>query len=103
MKHKLSCIRRPWRRLVLSLSVSLFTLFNRYARSRARIHWVGRHDRPRRPQRALFAITFLSSFVFIRRWDFMFWSVMWGGALSLFVSLLALYQLRPRKRAHWIQ
>jgi len=51
----------------------------------------------------MFTITFISSILFLRKWEFMFWSVMWGGLLSLFVCSLAVYQLIPRKRAHWVK
>jgi len=97
-----SRIRSPWRRLVLSLSLGVLGWINKLDSSRARVHWVGRFERRRRHERVVFALLFMGSMLLLKEWQFVFWAVMWGGALSIFLSLHALYRLIPRKRYHWL-
>jgi hypothetical protein len=77
-------------------------LINRFVSHRARIHWVGGYHRPHRPERAIFAVLFLGSLVWGAQ-QYMFWSTLWGGMLSIFLNLFMLYRLLPRRRAHWVR
>jgi hypothetical protein len=96
-------IRSPWRRLILSLCLAGLGLVNRLDSRRARVHWIGRYRRPRRRERLLFLLMFLISMLTLSVRQFLFWSVMWGGVMAIFLNLNVIYWLLPRKRAHWVR
>jgi len=72
-------------------------------RPRARIHWVGHWHRPRRHERALFILIFLLSMFLLEPREYAYWSMMWGGTLSIFINLHTIYRLIPRKQYHWMR
>lgn len=87
MKEKLSRIRSPWRRLLLSLVLSAMVFIDQAKSPRSKVHWIGVHDRPRRLERALFiALLFISMFVFEPR-QYILWASIWGGGVSLYIIL----------------
>lgn len=101
-KEKLSRVRSPWHRLLLSALLLFLIFFGSFkTSSRARIHWLG--HRRRRPERALFSTIMISSIAFFELGEYMIWAVIWGGMLSIFVTLNSIYILIPRKRAHWVK
>lgn len=103
MERKLSQIISPWRRRSITVYMKSLLFLTKFAGPRARIHWVGRYDRPRRPQRVLFALVFLGSLLAFGSRQYMFWSTLWGGALAIFLNLHMIYRLIPRKRAHYVK
>jgi hypothetical protein len=103
MKQKLSRIRSPWRRLVLSLCMTSLVLINIFTSSRARIHWLGHYGRPRRRERALFLCLFLLSMLLLEAEQYLLWATAWGGALAIFINLHTIYRLIPLKRYHWLR
>jgi len=103
MKKTLCQITRPWRRQAIRVLMSFLLLLNRFNSSRAYIHWVGRYNRPRRRERALFAFLFLGTLLAAGPQRHITWLTAWGGALAIFLNLLMLYQFIPRKRAHWVR
>ena len=66
---------------------------------RARIHWVG-SSRRRRIDKWLLGALCVSVLGLWQRLD-LFWSVVVGGGLSLFLLFYGIYLAFPRKRAHW--
>lgn len=71
-------------------------------RARSRIHWMGRADRRRRPERAVFTGLFLGTLVVAGPQRHLLWATSWGGMLAIFLNMLTIYKAFPRKRAHWI-
>lgn len=72
------------------------------ASSRARIHWIGGQDRPRRPERALIAFVVYGAMIVLCPRDYATWAAFWGGGAAIFLNLYTVYQLIPRRRAYWI-
>lgn len=102
-EEKLYRIRSYWRRLAMHIFVACLSFIARHASPRARVHWLGRHHRPRRPERMLLVTLLFFSMAIFEPREYMLWSVTWGGALSIFVTLNSIYLLLPRKRAHWVK
>jgi hypothetical protein len=74
--------------------------FRRSQRLRAQSHWLGGQDgRGPRLEHLAVALWFLVAMVTLEAYDYLFWIIALGGALSLFLTLMSLYQLIPRKRA----
>jgi hypothetical protein len=104
MKHILIQVTVHWRRRLITLLCSSFVFFSRFTSSRrSRIHWVGRFNRPRRPERVLFFLLFFGSMALLEPVQFIFWAVMWGGTLAIFLNLYMVYWLIPRRRVHWVR
>jgi hypothetical protein len=78
-------------------------MINKFSSRRARAHWVGRFKRPRRYERALFILLFFGSMALLEPVQFIFWAVMWGGVMAMFLNLYAIYRLIPHKQYHWIK
>ena len=102
MRSKLARIRTPWRRRLVSLVLSAMVLAGRYRSPRARLHWVGHAHRPRRLERWLLAVLLLIAALIFEPREYLVWSIVWGGCLSLYLTLYSLLKLVPRKRYHWI-
>ncbi len=102
MEKHLHRIHVRWRRLIVSLYLSFLIFVGRHYTRRSRIHWIGAHRRPRRPERSLFAVCFLGSIFLLGSEQYILWSIMWGGMLSIFLNLYVVYRFLPRKRAHWL-
>src|SRR5688500_6603618 len=103
MREKFSRIRSPWYRLYISLLIVFFYFRDKLRSSRARNHWIGRQRRPRRYERMLTIGIILCSIAVLEPRDLAVWSIMWGGVLSIFVTIHSLYILIPRKRAHRVK
>jgi hypothetical protein len=103
MKLYLSRVLSLWRRRILTVVISILLFLSRFTSRRSRVHWIGRHDRPRRPERAVFVSFFAIAMSLLEPREYVVWSITWGSATSVFLILVTLYRLLPRKRAHWIQ
>jgi hypothetical protein len=87
----------------LRARIIFYELKQKFLRTRrARAHWVGRYERPRRPERLLFVFIFFGAMLLFEPQDYLHWSVWWGGMAAVFVSFYSLYLLAPRKRRHWV-
>ena len=70
---------------------------------RASFHWIGYHRRSLRIERHLYVLLFASALVLLEPREYVLWSISLGSATSLFLMLVTVYRLIPRKRAHWVQ
>jgi hypothetical protein len=102
MKQKLSCIRSPWGRLLITALINLLYVFGYFSGRRARVHWIG-YRRYRRRERVLTVLLFASAMLCLNPEDFAFWSTLTGGMMSIFLVLHMVYWFFPRKRAHWVR
>lgn len=57
----------------------------RYSSPRARIHWLGRHPRPRRLERSFIAFVLVGGIFVLDTHQLLLWSLGWGGLASAFV------------------
>ena len=103
MRHKLSQIKTPWRRLLITILIHGLLLIGRYASPRARIHWLGHYHRPRRLERALGLLMLLGAVLFLEPHQLVVWSTMWGGFFAIFIILYTIYRFIPCKQYHWIK
>jgi hypothetical protein len=103
MKHKLSRIRSPWRRLLVSLVLSCLVALANIQSPRARIHWVGNHARPRRLERVLFLLLLPIPILLLEPRQYLHWSLAWGSLASAFVVVYSFYKLAQRKRFQYIR
>ena len=103
MKEKLSRIRAPWRRLLVSLFLSSLVFMGRFKSSRSYMHWIGHAHRPRRLERLLSVFLLFIAMVFLEPRQYVLWCAVWGGAASLFVILQSVRKLAPRKQFHWVR
>jgi hypothetical protein len=101
MKEKLSRIRSPWRRLILSLVIAglvalsqTICLANRSPRSH--IHWLGHAMRPRRLERVFFFVVMVVAMIALETRQYMIWAMLWGGGASLFVIVKTMYLLKAK-------
>lgn len=101
MKDKLSRIKSPWRRLMISLVINCLVAFDQVRSPRRRIHWIGSHTRPRRLERAFFIVVLFAAMLTFDAHQYMVWAVAWGGGASLFVIIFALYKLVQRVTDPW--
>lgn len=93
--------------LLVRLQIRLILLwvlcsFGHGRAKRAKVHWIGRHQRAKRYDRILFIVLYFGALAVLDPLDFMMWAIMWGGGLSIFLVLYTVYRFIPRKRAHWI-
>lgn len=96
MKEKLSRIRSPWRRLLLSLVIAGLVALSKLKSPRAHIHWLGHAMRPRRLERVfLFVVMVVATIAFEPR-QYIAWAMLWGGGASLFVIVKTLHLLRVK-------
>lgn len=95
MKNKLGQIQSPWRRFLITLVIHLFVLMGQLSGPRARIHWLGHHNRPRRRERLLGALLVLGAMLVLNPHQFAFWSAVWGGFFAIFLNLYMIYRLVP--------
>jgi len=95
MKEKLSRIRSPWRRLLISILINSLVAFDQIvSRSpRARVHWVGSHARPRRLERILFMIVLFAAMFTFDAHQYILWACVWGTAASIFVIVHSIYKV----------
>ena len=96
--EKLTHIRSPWRRLLVSLFLSALVFLGQFHRPRAYVHWIGNHGRPRRLERWFFIIVLIVAMFVFKPHDYMVWGLLWGGAASFFIILYTLLTLILRKR-----
>lgn len=102
MKDKLSRIRSPWRRLLISLVINCLVAFDQVRSPRRKIHWVGSHARPRRLERAFAIVVMFVAMLTFEPHQYMAWAIAWGGGASLFVIVLTMYKLVQRITDPWI-
>jgi hypothetical protein len=104
MKQHLSCIRRTWRRLFVTVVIGALCFLNRlFAQPRRRMHWLGNQPRQRRPERAFIVLTFISAMILLEPRDFAIWAMMVGGATSCMVTVQSVRRLIPRRGEDWIK
>lgn len=96
MKDKLSRIRSPWRRLMISLVLSALVAMDQAHSPRKRVHWIGSPARPRRLERVFFIVVLFAAMLTFDAHQYVIWSLAWGSAASLFVILNTLYKLAQR-------
>lgn len=96
MKEKLSRIKSPWRRLLISLVLSALVVMDQTHSPRKRVHWIGSHARPRRLERTFFNVVLFAAMLTFDAHQYVIWALMWGSAASLFVILYTLYKLAQR-------
>jgi len=101
MKEKLSRIRSPWRRLIISLVISCLVAFDQVRSPRRKVHWIGSHNRPRRLERAFFIVVMFVAMLTLESHEYIAWSIVWGGGASLFVIIFTLYKLVQRTTDPW--
>jgi hypothetical protein len=102
MKRRLSRIRTPWRRCLVRTAVSTLCILNRFTHPPARFHWIA-PSRARRLERPLFGLLLISALVLLEPHEFVLWSAIGGGGISIFLVLYMLYRFFPRKRAHRVR
>ena len=102
MEQTLKRIQTPWRRRLITSLINFLLWLSLVRGPRAQAHWIGRANRRRRPERLVYLGILVISFLLVEPHQYMFWSVMWGGTLSIFLNLHTVYRFLPRKRAHWI-
>lgn len=82
--------------LILRLLVLLVSYRLSKLSPRARAHWMGRTNRPRRPERAFMVFTFLGAILFLPAEQLLLWSVGWGSIVSLFVIVRSVAMIAQR-------
>lgn len=97
MKYKLSSIRSPWRRRLVSLFISLLVLLGKLQSRRARIHWVGNAGRPARPERLFFFILFFVPLGGLEPRLYLRWCLFWGLFFALFTLVETVRIIAPRR------
>jgi len=102
MKRKLSQIRTPWRRRLITFLVNVLVFLGRHSSIRARVHWLGRQQRPRRLERLLGMFLILGAMLILEPRQLALWSIIWGGFFAISLNLYTVYHLIPRKQYHWI-
>lgn len=102
MRDRLSRIRSPWRRCLLHIYLTSLIFATKYTSARARIHWIGGHGRPRRPERALGFFLIFGGMLALETQQYLLWSITLGGGLAIFLNLYTVYRLIPRKQYYWI-
>ena len=95
-------IRSRWRRLIFKALLSCLVVYDKHKPRRAKVHWIGRHRRPRRLERALGLFVFCGGFIFLELNEYLIWAAWWGGMASAFVIWRSFYKLKPRKQYHWV-
>lgn len=85
MKYKLSCIRSPWRRLLIALLVNSLLIIAGFRSPRSYAHWLGNRSRPPRIERPFFVIVFFGAMLLLETHQYLLWSIIWGVGFSLFV------------------
>lgn len=95
MKLHLSRIRSPWRRRLITWLLVGLHRSERFARRRARIHWVGNAHRPRRLERVLFLVLVPVAALVFEPQQYLWWAVGWGGFFALAINLYLILQLMP--------
>jgi hypothetical protein len=98
MSSQFSYIHTKWRRLAVKVLISCLLLISHLTRARARIHWIGGHGRPRRPERALMCLLIFGGMLTFETHELMTWSIMMGGGLAIFLNLYTVYRFVPRKQ-----
>lgn len=104
MKHKLSCIRKPWRRLAIAVTVKLLMTLNVFLvpLGGRRAHWVGKPPRSRWDIPVI-GLLFVGAMLLLEPREYATWAALWGGSVAIIVNLCTAYRLLPRRRAHWIR
>lgn len=106
MRNRFLGIQSPVRRLLITVVINFFYWFSlmvdypmqiaRSYRPRARVHWMGRANRPRRPERAFMVFTFLGAILFLPAEQLLLWSVGWGSVVSMFVIVRSVGMVMQR-------
>jgi len=98
MKEKLSRIKSPWRRLLLSLVIGVLVALSQIKSQsvRARVHWLGRAHRPRRLERIFLFVVMVLSTIILEPRQYMLWVICWGGGVSLFVIIKTMHLLAAK-------
>jgi hypothetical protein len=90
-------LRDQLRFLVYLYCLKLEELSYRFRSHRARAHWIGSHDRPRRFERALFIVVVFVAMITFDAHQYIIWGLAWGGGASLFVIVESFVILFSRK------
>jgi len=98
VKDKLSRLPLHYR-LLISLIVNSLFFLSILQSKRTRIHWVGNLRRFRRVERHLFIVLLLVPLVLLEPRQYLFWSVVWGGAASAFVIVMSSLRLFKKVNA----
>lgn len=92
MYYILLKIKSPIKRLAITLMVNfLYVFFNKKqkhfftASPRFYIHWIGNHNRPARLERPFAFVVLFVAMVLLTPNQYLIWSTVWGGAISVFV------------------
>jgi len=102
MKEKLSRIRSPWRRLLISILINSLVAFDQVGRSmspRARVHWIGSQDRPRRLERILFVVVVFVAMLTFDPHGYEVWAILWGSGASIFVIVRSIYKVIQQNKS----
>lgn len=102
MKKKLSSIRSPWRRRLVSLFISILLMLGKLQSRRARIHWLGNASRPPRPERLLFFLLFFVPLGWYEPRSYLRWCLFWGLFFALFTMVETVRKIEPRRKYHWV-
>jgi len=97
MKEKLSRIKSPWRRLLISSVINCLVAFEQVRSPRRRVHWIGSHNRPRRLERAFFIIVLFAAMLTFDPHQYVVWSTIWGTFFAFTVNFYLVLRLLPRK------
>jgi hypothetical protein len=102
MKRKLSLIHRTWRRLFITAVIGFLCFLNRLVglHPRARIHWLGGPQRPRRLERPLLYLLFPIAMLLLKPREYATWAAIFGGFTAMMVPIIS---IRYILRAHWFQ
>jgi hypothetical protein len=101
MPHRLTLIRRTWRRLIVGISINILCFLNHFVapRPRWRMHWLGQRPRRQRPERAFIVITFATAMILLEPYEIAAWALISGGMTSCMLTLHSAYWIVNRLRA----
>jgi hypothetical protein len=103
MKHKLSRIRSPWRRRLISLLINTILFFTPKPKSRrSKVHWAGHAHRPRRYERLLMAVLLPLAVIVLGQHDYLIWAAAWGSLLAFAINGYLLFRFIPRRIRYWV-
>lgn len=74
-----------------------------FARPRARTHWMGRANRPRRLERPLLFMVIVVAPLVLEIDEYLLWLALWSGGAAFFINFSAALRRVPQKRHHWIR
>jgi hypothetical protein len=102
MKHRFTCIQSRWRRFLIKTVLTIMSWLNEFRRerSRHRVHWIGRRQRPQRPERAFIVLMFAIAITLLEPYEYAVWATIVGGFTALTIPFIS---LRYILRAHWVR